>query len=124
MICLSKEKACHLYRASNNLAQLVQIDVRIAYIEVNRTREQVTATAATRKFQEEKFRAETEKFKVGKSTTLLVAQTQRDLVAGRISEIKAMVSYLKALVELYRLEGSLLNRRGISSPVAASGIHP
>jgi len=53
-----------------------------------------------------------------------VAQTQRDLVAGRISEINAMVSYLKALVELYRLEGSLLNRRGVLSPVAASGIHP
>ncbi|MBN1227247.1 MAG: TolC family protein [Deltaproteobacteria bacterium] len=108
----------------NNLAQLVQIDVRTAYIEVNRTQEQVTATAATRTFQEEKLRAETEKFKVGKSTTLLVAQTQRDLVASRISEIKAMVSYLKALVELYRLEGSLLNRRGISSPAAASKSHP
>jgi len=111
-------------KAVSNMAQFVQIDVRTAYIEVNRTQEQVTSTAATRKFQEEKFRAETEKFKVGKSTTLLVAQTQRDLVAGRIYEIKAMVSYLKALVELYRLEGSLLNRRGIASPVAASGIHP
>jgi len=40
----------------NNMAQFVQIDVRTAYIEVNRTREQVTATAATRTFQEEKLR--------------------------------------------------------------------
>ncbi len=111
-------------KAVNNLAQLVQIEVRTAYIEVNRTQEQVTATAATRAFQEEKFRAETEKFKVGKSTTLLVAQTQRDLVAGRISEIKAIVSYLKALVELYRLEGSLLERRGISHPLTATISRP
>jgi len=97
-----------------NLEQLVQMDVRSAYIEVNRTREQVSATAATRALQEEKMRAETEKFRVGKSTSLLVAQTQRDLVASRIAEIQAIVGYLTSLIELYRLEGSLLERRGIS----------
>jgi len=102
--------------AVENLAQLVEVDVRSAYIEVNRAKEQVAATSATRKLQEEKLRAETEKFRVGKSTTLLVAQAQRDLVASQISEIQAVVNHLKALVELYRLEGSLLERRGISSP--------
>lgn len=102
--------------AVGNLAQLVEVDVRCAYIEVNRAKEQVAATSATRKLQEEKLRAETEKFRVGKSTTLLVAQAQRDLVASQISEIQAVVNHLKALVELYRLEGSLLERRGISSP--------
>ncbi|MGA1844259.1 MAG: TolC family protein [bacterium] len=99
-----------------NLEQLVQMDVRSAYIEVNRTREQVSATAATRALQEEKMRAETEKFRVGKSTSLLVAQTQRDLVASRIAEIQAIVGYLTSLIDLYRLEGSLLERRGITLP--------
>jgi len=102
--------------AVGNLAQLVELDVRSAYIEVNRASEQVAATGATRKLQEEKLRAETEKFRVGKSTSLLVAQAQRDLVASQISEIQAVVNHLKALVELYRLEGSLLERRGISAP--------
>jgi outer membrane protein len=102
--------------AIENLAQLVQVDVRSAYIEVERAKEQVAATASARKLQEEKLRAETEKFRVGRSTTLLVAQAQRDLVASQISEIQAVVDYLKALVELYRLEGSLLERRGISAP--------
>ncbi|MDP2896152.1 MAG: TolC family protein [bacterium] len=102
--------------AVGNLAQLVELDVRSAYIEVNRATEQVAATLATRKLQEEKLRAETEKFRVGKSTSLLVAQAQRDLVASQISEIQAVVNHLKALVELYRLEGSLLERRGISAP--------
>jgi outer membrane protein TolC len=99
--------------AVDNLAQLVQVDVRSAYIEVNRTAEQVAATAVTRKLQQEKLRAETEKFRVGRSTTLLVAQAQRDLVASRISEVDAVVNYLKALVGLFRLEGSLLERRGV-----------
>jgi outer membrane protein TolC len=81
-------------------------------------REQITATAATRKFQEEKLRVETEKFRVGKSTSLLVAQAQRDLVVSQIAEIRAVANYFKALVALYRLEGSLLPRRGLSAPGA------
>jgi outer membrane protein TolC len=105
-----------LLEALENLIQLVQVDVRSAYIEVTRTREQIAATAATRNFQEEKLRAETEKFRVGKSTSLLVAQAQRDLVASQIAETQAVANYLKALVALYRLEGSLLQRRGISAP--------
>jgi outer membrane protein len=100
----------------NNLAQLAQVDVRIAYLEIVRAQEQVTATAATRKLQEEKLQAEAEKFRVGKSTSLLVAQAQRDLVASQISEIQAVVNHLKAFIELYRLEGSLLERRGIAGP--------
>jgi outer membrane protein TolC len=99
-----------------NLALLVQVDVRSAYIEVNRTKEQISATASTRKFKEETLRWETEKFRVGKSTTFLVAQAQRDLVTSQVAEIQAVVNYLKALVELFRLEGSLLERRGISAP--------
>ncbi|MFH1715759.1 MAG: TolC family protein [Planctomycetota bacterium] len=107
-----------LRRSLENLSQLIQVDVRAAYIEVTRTREQISATAATRNFQEEKLRAETEKFRVGKSTSLLVGQAQRDFVASQLAEIEAVANYLKALVALYRLEGSLIHRRGLSAPGA------
>ena len=99
-----------------NLSQLIEVDVRSAFIEINRATEQVTATTATRRLQEESLRAETEKFRVGKSTALLVARAQRDFVAGQITEIEAVMTYLKALIDLYRLEGSLLERRGITAP--------
>ncbi len=99
-----------------NLKQLVTLDVRSAYIEVNRAKEQGWATAATRKLQEETLRSEMEKFRVGKSTSYLVAQAQRDLVASQVSEIQATVACLKALVELFRIEGSLLERRGLAAP--------
>jgi outer membrane protein len=105
-------------KALENLVHLAQVDVRSAYVEVGRTREQITATAATRESQEEKLRVETEKFRVGKSTSLLVAQAQRDLVSSQIGEVQAIVNYFKALVSLYRLEGSLLQRRGITAPGA------
>ena len=100
----------------SNLSQLVELDVRTAYIEVNRAREQISASAATRILDEEKLRVETEKFRVGRSTNFLVAQAQRDLLLSRIAEVQAVANYLKALVELFRLDGSLLERRGIRAP--------
>ena len=102
--------------AINNLSQLVEVDVRNAYLEITRARELVAATAASRKLQEEKLRIETEKFRVGKSTLLLVAQAQRDFLASQIAEIQAVMNHIKAFVEFYRLDGSLLERRGIASP--------
>jgi outer membrane protein TolC len=102
--------------ALDNLNQLVAMDVRVSYIEVERTREQIDASRATRKYQQENLRIETEKFRVGKSTSLLVAQVQRDFLAGRINEVQAVVNYLKALTDFYRLEGSLLTSRGIKAP--------
>ena len=110
---LSREQA---EKALDNLSQLVELDVRDAYIEVNRAKKQIAASSATRKFQEEKHRIETEKFRVGRSTNFLVAQAQRDLLVARISEVNAIVDYLKALINLYRLDGSLLERRGILAP--------
>jgi outer membrane protein len=103
-------------KAISNLSQLIETDVRAAYIEVNRAREQISASSVTRELQEQKLKIEAEKFRVGRSTSFLVAQVQRDLVSSQIYEVEAVVSYLKALVVLHRLEGSLLARRGISAP--------
>jgi outer membrane protein TolC len=106
-------------QAVGNLAQLVELDVRTAYIEILRTRAQVVATLASRTLQEEKVRVETEKFRIGKSTSLLVAEAERDLLASQIAYVQAVAGYRKALVELYRLEGTLLQRRGLAAPGSA-----
>jgi outer membrane protein TolC len=110
---LTREQA---QKALENLSQLLELDVRIAYIEVDRARRQITASSVTRMFNEEKLRIETEKLRVGKSTSFLVAQAQRDLLASRIAEVRSLTNYLKALIDLYRQDGSLLERRGISAP--------
>jgi len=99
-----------------NLSQLVEVDVRTAYIAVDSTKQQIAASSVTRMFDEEKLRTETEKLRVGKSTSFLVAQAQRDLLVSRIAEVRALANYLKALIDLYRQDGSLLERRGISAP--------
>ncbi|MEX2671864.1 MAG: TolC family protein [Phycisphaeraceae bacterium] len=109
-------------QAVNNLSQLVELDVRTALVEVRRARRQIRATQLTSELQEQTLEAETQKFRVGKSTTLLVAQAQRDLLESQLEAVAAVVRYRQALVELYRLEGSLLERRGIMAPGRDGGV--
>ena len=104
--------------ALDNLGRLVEVDVRSAYVELQRGLAQTAATLATRRLQEENVRAETEKFRVGKSTSLLVARAQRDLVQSEVTEARAVTGCFKALTDLERLDGSLLARRGIAVPGA------
>jgi outer membrane protein len=101
--------------AVENMEKLVQWDIRSAYVEVLRFRQQIEATRVTREMQEKKLAAELEKFRVGKSTNYLVLQSQRDFTASQLDEARAMVAYLNALVDLYVSEGSLLERRGIGT---------
>ena len=99
-----------------NLSQLVELDVRTALVAVQRTRAQIDMTEATHRLRTEALRVETEKFNNGKSTTLLVNQAQRDLLRSQVDEIAAKIDHRKAVVNFYRLEGSLLVRRGIDAP--------
>ncbi|GAG41047.1 unnamed protein product, partial [marine sediment metagenome] len=107
---LSSEEA---RAALRNMEQLVQVDVRSAYVDVERAEERVKATKATRELRDKTMRNEQEKFRVGRSTTFLVSQARRDMVASQIAEVEAIIEYRRALLDLHRLEGSLLPRRGI-----------
>jgi len=114
---LTRESAS---RSIENLIQIVELDVRTAYTEVARSRAQIDAGVVTRELQEELLRSETEKFENGLSTALDVALVQRDLLNARIAEVRAVIDFRKSLVELYRMEGTLLARRGIGPPLPAS----
>jgi len=106
----SRQEAAEAVR---NLEQLVRFDVRLAANRVESARRQIGASEATRIFQEQSLEAEQERFAVGAGTSLLVAQAQRDLLAIQIAEIRSIVNYRIARTELYRAEGSLLERRGV-----------
>ena len=99
-----------------NLEQLAELDVRRAWIESHRSREQLGATAVTRELQEEVLRAEQARFRAGTATALAVALAQRDLLEAQLEEEEARVRYRQALTELYRQSGTLLLRRGIGMP--------
>lgn len=99
--------------AVENLENMVQFDIRLAANETERTRQQIEASAVTREMEEQTLKAEQDRFSVGDTTSLLVAQAQRDLLVSQLAEIEAIVEYRIALVSLFLAEGSLLERRGI-----------
>jgi outer membrane protein TolC len=103
--------------ALRNLEALVELDIRTAYVEVTRTRAQISASAETARLQGEKLTAETEKYGVGRSTSYAVAQAQRDLLQARLGEAQAVVNHLAALLNLFKQEGTLLERRGIETSI-------
>jgi outer membrane protein TolC len=110
---LSRQQA---QEALDNLEQLVEVDIRGAYLQITSVQQQVVAAKASRELMEEKLKVETGKFEVGKSTSILVAQAQRDFLQSQITELTAAINYQIAIVELHRLEGTLLMRSGIASP--------
>jgi len=99
--------------AVENLINIIQLDVRLAANETERTRQQIAASAVTRKLEELTLKAEQERFSVGDTTSIMVVQAQRDLLASQLAEVEAIVAYRIAQVNLFLAEGSLLERRGI-----------
>ena len=99
-----------------NMEKLVALDVRSAYVEAVKSRQLIEATRVTRELQQINMDAELEKFRVGKSTNFLALTAQSIFTAGKLDEARAMVDYLNALIDLYQLQGTLLERRGIESP--------
>jgi len=104
-----------------NLERLVELDVRLAHVAASESAELIAASAATVSFQQAKLDAETEKLRVGTSTSLAVAQAQRDLVASRLGAAETRVRHRRDLAALHRADGSLLARRGIDAPGAQPG---
>jgi outer membrane protein len=96
-----------------NFRQLIDLEVRSAAVDIDRTFKLIKTTNATRILREEQLRSENEKFRVGRSTQIQVAQAQRDLTQAELDEITALVANIASYLELYRVEGSTLQRFGI-----------
>ncbi len=117
----SRDKAA---LAVSNLEQLIELEVLLADNEVRRARDQIRASRTTRQLQEQTAQAEEERFRVGASTTLLVAQAQRDLLDAQIAEVEAIIAYRLALIQAHLAEGTLLERRRITLDSASGTQSP
>jgi len=102
--------------ALTNLCQLAQEDVRVAWVMAEGARALESAARVTQTMQERKLEAEQAKFKEGKSTSLLVAQAERDLLSSRLFSVQAVIAALTTRIDLYQKDGSLLVRRGLAVP--------
>ncbi len=91
---------------------VVQVDNAVGQVQTNLKR--VDATRAASRLAEESLKAEETKLRAGTSTSFLVLQAQAQLASARSAEIRARTDYAISLVELARLEGTLLAQYGIT----------
>jgi outer membrane protein TolC len=87
-----------LLRLQDTERQVVQ-QVRDLGRQVNTNLRRVGSTQAARALAEKRLEAEEKKFGVGLSTTFNVLQAQRDLAAARNNEQRAILDYVKSLVD-------------------------
>jgi outer membrane protein len=99
----------------------VATDVTNAAIQAQNTAEAVQAAQAARELAQKKLEAEQSKFEVGMSTNYFVVQAQRDLADARNSELRTVLNYRKALVELERLQETTMQNLNITVLNASGG---
>ena len=92
----------------------VATDVTSAALTAQSNAEAVQAAQAARELSQRKLEAEQSKFEVGMSTNYFVVQAQRDLADAQNSELRAVLNYRKALVELERLQQTTLQNANIT----------
>ena len=81
-----------------------------ASLDSERYREKIIASQANRKKQEEKLKVEQEKFRLGRSTNLMVFQAQRDLIEAEVNEVTAIINQIKTFIDLHMVKGTLLEQ--------------
>jgi outer membrane protein TolC len=99
----------------------VATDVTNAAIQSQNAVEAVQASQAARELSQKKLEAEQSKFEVGMSTNYFVVQAQRDLSDAENIELRAILNYRKALVELERLQQTTLQNLNVTVVNAGGG---
>jgi hypothetical protein len=75
--------------------------------------QRVQATRTASRLAEKQLEAEEKKLQVGLATVFTVLDFQEDLAVERSNEINALTEYLKALVRLEEVKGTLLQSYNI-----------
>ncbi|MGB2670605.1 MAG: TolC family protein [Candidatus Acidiferrum sp.] len=97
------------------------LDVRNSYIALTQDRAQVASAMKARQLQQETFDAEQKKYQLGASTTYLVIQTQRDLIAAQGTELRALANLEEAKANYERAVGRTLEVNHVTIADAQSG---
>ena len=97
------------------------LDVRNSYIQLTQDRAQVASAVKARQLQQETFDAEQKKYQLGASTTYLVIQTQRDLIAAQGTELRALANIEEAKANYERAVGRTLEVNHVTIADAKSG---
>ena len=82
----------------------IATEVTNAALQVEATRERLQAASAALTLMERRLEAEQSRFDVGLSTNFFVVQAQRDLRDAQNAELRALLDYRRAQVDLERVQ--------------------
>lgn len=99
--------------ALDNLTHQAESNVYMCYCNVLTTWKQIQYQTLQTKAAWATYVAEKQRMQNGLSTTFMVTQAQEKWSKSRQDEIRYVIDFRKALIELYVADGSLLDRRGV-----------
>ncbi|MGC1381543.1 MAG: TolC family protein [Candidatus Baltobacteraceae bacterium] len=96
------------------VAERISFDARNALQSYESALSRLSASSQARQSADAVYQSEVRKFHNGSSTTFLVLQRQVQLNQARARELLAQTDLNKAVVELQRVEGTLLTENGVT----------
>jgi outer membrane protein TolC len=97
-----------------SVEQDIRVDVRTAARNVESGAKRIAAARANTLLQRKTLEAEQKKFDNGMSTSFEVLRIQTDLSDAQVREIQARLDHAKAVADLERAKGTLLEARGLT----------
>lgn len=94
--------------------QGIEVQVRSAVRAVETNLESVRIASLASRLSERQYELERARFEAGLSTSRRVLEAQNDLETARVAELQALVNLSTAYTNLHRIEGSSLQRYGIT----------
>jgi outer membrane protein TolC len=107
--------------SQQQLRQQISLEVRQAEIALIQGKAQVEASHEAVKLADQILEAERKKLQLGISTPYNVILRERDAITARQADIAAVAGYARALVEMDRATGTILDRNGVTISDALSG---
>ena len=104
-----------------NTDQRIQYEVRNAIQNYDSALARLFAARQAREASAQVLASEERKFRNGESTTFLVNQRQIEFVQNQGLELQAQTDLNKAVVELQRVDGSILSQNGVSLTTLGTG---
>ena len=104
-----------------NTDQRIQYEVRNAIQNYEAALARLFAGRQAREASAQVLASEERKFRNGESTTFLVNQRQIEFVQNQGLELQAQTDLNKAVVELQRVDGSILSQNGVSLTTLGTG---
>jgi outer membrane protein TolC len=97
-----------------NLENLIILEIRNAVRNIQTDLKHVTATQSTVEAEKAKLDSESQRYRVGLSTSFNVLTFQKDYAEGLMHLIQSKISFNQDLIELERAKGTLLSKFGIN----------